>query len=137
MFPVTTRILVVDDFSTMRKVLRKELKALGYTNVDEADDGKTALPMIQEANKSGQPYGLIISDWNMPGMKGIDLLQFCRSDEMSSLIPFIMVTSEAEQKNIVKAAMLGVSDYISKPFNAGTLQVKFEKVWSKIHKEAA
>ncbi len=137
MFPVTTKILVVDDFSTMRKIIKKELKALGYTNVEEADDGQTALPKIKAAVDAGEPYGVIISDWNMPEMKGIDLLKQCRADDRLKSTPFIMVTSEAEQKNIVEAAMSGVSDYVSKPFDSGTLKVKLERIWEKTQKSAA
>lgn len=137
MFPATTKILVIDDFSTMRKIIKKELKALGFTNIDEADDGNTALPKIKAAADAGEPYGFIISDWNMPEMKGIDLLKHCRADDRLKGTPFIMVTSEAEQKNIVEAAMSGVSDYISKPFDAGTLKTKLERIWDKSQKKAA
>ncbi len=131
MFPTTTKFLVVDDFATMRKIIKKVLNELGYTNVEEADDGKTALPMVQAANAAGQPYGFIISDWNMPGMQGIDLLKACKADPNSKSIPFMLVTAESEQKHILEAAKAGVSDYVVKPFNSTTLKAKMERVWAK------
>lgn len=131
MFPQNTRFLVVDDFATMRKIIKKVLNELGYTNVDEADDGTTALPMINAAHASGQPYGFIVSDWNMPGMQGIDLLKSCKSDPRFKTTPFMLVTAESEQKHILEAAKAGVSDYVIKPFNAVTLKAKMERVWAK------
>jgi len=131
MFPSNTKFLVIDDFATMRKIIRKILTELGYTNVEEADDGATALPLIQKAHESGQPYQFIISDWNMPKMLGIDLLRACKSDPKLANIPFMLVTAESEQKQILEAAKAGVSDYIVKPFNAATLKMKLEKVFAK------
>ncbi len=115
------------------KIIKKVLNELGYTNVDEADDGKTALPLIHSANETGKPYGFIISDWNMPGMQGIDLLKACKMDARSKTIPFMLVTAESEQKNILEAAKAGVSDYVVKPFNSATLKAKMERVWAKHH----
>ena len=131
MFPTTTKFLVVDDFATMRKIIKKVLNDLGYTNIEEADDGKTALPMIQAAEQSGQPYGFIISDWNMPGMQGIDLLSACKADARLKNLPFMLVTAESEQKHILEAAKSGVSDYVVKPFNSATLKAKMERIWAK------
>lgn len=131
MFPTDTKFLVVDDFATMRKIIKKVLNELGYTNVQEADDGKTALPLIQQAHDAGQPYGFIISDWNMPGMQGIDLLKACRVDPRFKSTPFMLVTAESEQKHILEAAKSGVSDYVVKPFNSATLKAKMERVWAK------
>ncbi|XGC82354.1 response regulator [Bdellovibrio bacteriovorus] len=131
MFPSSTRFLVVDDFSTMRKIIKKVLLELGYTNVQEADDGKTALPMIQAAHDAGQPFEFIISDWNMPGMQGIDLLKNCKMDPRFKSVPFMLVTAESEQKHILEAAKAGVSDYVVKPFNSATLKGKLERCWSK------
>lgn len=131
MFPSNTKFLVVDDFSTMRKIIKKVLNELGYTDVDEADDGKTALPMLQQAANGDKPYGFVISDWNMPGMAGIDLLKACKGDEKLKNMPFMLVTAESEQKHILEAAKAGVSDYVVKPFNAATLKAKMERVYQR------
>lgn len=136
MFPNTTKFLVVDDFATMRKIIKKVLNELGYTNVEEADDGKTALPMIQAAHDAGKPYEFIISDWNMPGMQGIDLLKACKADPRFKSTPFMLVTAESEQKHILEAAKAGVSDYVVKPFNSQTLKGKMERVYAKHHPTA-
>lgn len=137
MYPKTTKFLVVDDFSTMRKIVRKILTELGYTQIEEADDGKTAWPMIDSAQKNGTPFDFIISDWNMPGMLGIDLLKACRSDQRFAHLPFMLVTAESEQQQILEAAKAGVSDYIVKPFNSVTLKQKLERVYSKHNTKAA
>lgn len=131
MFPPETRFLVVDDFATMRKIIRKVLTELGYTNVDEADDGATALPLIKDAHSNGKAYGFVISDWNMPQMQGIDLLKACKLDPNLKSMPFMLVTAESEQKHIIEAAKAGVSDYVVKPFNSATLKQKLEKVYAK------
>jgi two-component system, chemotaxis family, chemotaxis protein CheY len=131
MFPTTTKFMVVDDFATMRKIIKKVLTELGYTNISEADDGKTALPALQKAVADGQPFQFIISDWNMPGMAGIDLLKACKADPALKIVPFMLVTAESEQKNIVEAAKSGVSDYVVKPFNATTLKEKLERIYTK------
>ena len=136
MFPADTKFLVVDDFGTMRKIVKKVLSELGYTNVTEAEDGKPALQLLMEAKSSAAPFQFVISDWNMPGMTGIDLLKNCKADPVLKSMPFMLVTAESEQKNIVEAAKAGVSDYVVKPFNAQTLKEKLERVWNK-HKGAA
>lgn len=133
MFPSNTKFLVIDDFSTMRKIIKKTLNELGYTNIEEADDGATALPLIQAAQAKGEPYGFIISDWNMPQMQGIELLKACKEDPKLKLIPFMLVTAESEQKQILEAAKAGVSDYVVKPFNAATLKAKLEKVYARVN----
>jgi two-component system chemotaxis response regulator CheY len=137
MFPLSTKFLVIDDFSTMRKIIKKVLNELGYTNIEEADDGVTALPMIQAAQASGQPYGFIISDWNMPKMQGIELLKACKADPNHKNIPFMLVTAESEQKQILVAAQAGVSDYVVKPFNSATLKGKLEKVYARVNPPSA
>lgn len=137
MFPANTKFLVIDDFATMRKIIRKILIELGYSHVEEADDGATALPMIQAAHEAGQPFQFIISDWNMPKMLGIDLLRSCKADPRFAKIPFMLVTAESEQKQILEAAKAGVSDYVVKPFNAATLKAKLEKVYAKTHPSQA
>lgn len=131
MFPLDTKFLVVDDFATMRKIIKKVLNELGYTKIEEADDGKTALPLIQQAHEAGQPFQFVISDWNMPGMQGIDLLKACKADPRFKNMPFMLVTAESEQKHILEAAKAGVSDYVVKPFNSATLKAKMERVFAK------
>ncbi|PIS11533.1 MAG: response regulator [Bdellovibrio sp. CG10_big_fil_rev_8_21_14_0_10_47_8] len=115
----------------MRKIIKKVLTELGYTNVEEADDGKPAFEKLQSAKSAGNPFEFVISDWNMPGMAGIDLLKACKADPSLKVLPFMLVTAESEQKNIVEAAKAGVSDYVVKPFNAQTLKGKLEKIWTK------
>lgn len=132
MFPNTTKFLVVDDFATMRKIVKKVLQELGYTNVVEADDGATAWPLIQEAHTKGEPFDFVISDWNMPQMQGIELLKQCRSDARFKALPFMLVTAESEQKQILEAAKAGVSNYVVKPFNSVTLKQKLEQVYAKV-----
>jgi two-component system chemotaxis response regulator CheY len=117
-------ILVVDDFSTMRRIVKNCLKQLGFDNITEAEDGAVALQKIQ-ANE----FKLIISDWNMPNMMGIDLLKAVRGDAKSKSIPFLMVTAEAQKENIIEAAKSGVSNYIIKPFTADVLQTKMEAIF--------
>jgi two-component system chemotaxis response regulator CheY len=136
MFPPNTKFLVVDDFATMRKIIKKVLTELGYTNIEEAEDGKPALAMMQQAQTDGRPFNFVISDWNMPGMTGLELLRHCKNDPQLKLLPFVLVTAESEQKNIVEAAKAGVSDYVVKPFNAATLKGKLERVWSKHSSQA-
>jgi two-component system chemotaxis response regulator CheY len=137
MFPADTKFLVVDDFATMRKIIKKVLNELGYTNVEESDDGKNALPVIQAAHDAGKPFQFVISDWNMPGMQGIDLLKACKADPRFKAMPFMLVTAESEQKHILEAAKAGVSDYVVKPFNSATLKAKMERVWAKHNPQAA
>ncbi len=117
-------ILVVDDYSTMVRILRNLLKQLGYENVDDASDGSQALTMIQ--NKQ---YGLVISDWNMEPMTGYDLLRQVRSRSETMRLPFIMVTAESKTENVIAAKKAGVNNYIVKPFNAQTLRGKIDAVF--------
>ena len=123
------KILVVDDFSTMRRIIKNLLRDLGFNNTDEADDGLTALPML----KSGK-YDLLVTDWNMPGMQGIDLLKAVRAeaDENLKNIPVLMVTAEQKKEQIVEAAQAGVNGYIVKPFTALILKEKLEKIFARI-----
>lgn len=118
-----TKILVVDDFPTMRRIVRNLLGELGYTNISEADDGQTALPMLQAGD-----FEFLVTDWNMPGMTGIDLLKAVRADEKLAKMPVLMVTAEASKEQIVEAAQAGVSGYIIKPFTAATLAEKIERI---------
>lgn len=121
------KILVVDDFSTMRRIIKNLLRDLGFQNVSEADDGNTALPMLQNGD-----YDFVVTDWNMPGMQGIDLLREIRADENLCHIPVLMVTAEAKREQIIAAAQAGVNGYIVKPFTAATLKEKLDKIFERI-----
>jgi two-component system chemotaxis response regulator CheY len=122
------KILVVDDFSTMRRIIKNLLRDLGFTQIAEADDGTTALPML----KAGD-FDLLITDWNMPGMTGIDLLKAVRADEKLAKLPVLMVTAEARREQIIAAAQAGVNGYIIKPFTAATLKEKLEKIFARLN----
>jgi two-component system, chemotaxis family, chemotaxis protein CheY len=117
------KFLVVDDFSTMRRIIKNLLHDLGYPNVTEADDGKTALPMLQ-----GGGFDFLISDWNMPGMSGLDLIKAVRSDAKLAKMPVLMLTAEAKREQIIEAAQAGVNGYVIKPFTAETLKEKLDKI---------
>ncbi len=125
------KILVVDDFSTMRRIIKNLLRDLGFNNTAEADDGTTALPMLQNGN-----YDFLITDWNMPGMQGIDLLKAVRADPKLATLPVLMVTAESKRDQIVEAAQSGVNGYIVKPFTAVTLKEKIEKIFERINASA-
>ncbi len=114
-------ILVVDDYKTMLRIIRNLLKQLGFNNVDEATDGSSALQKLRD-----KAYGLVISDWNMEPMTGLELLKEVRADTQLGSLPFIMVTAESKSENVVAAKQAGVSNYIVKPFNAETLKAKLE-----------
>ena len=121
------KILVVDDFSTMRRIIKNLLRDLGFTNIQEADDGNTALPMLQNGD-----FDFVVTDWNMPGMQGIDLLKEIRKDDNLSHLPVLMVTAEAKREQIIAAAQAGVNGYIVKPFAAVTLKEKLDKIFERI-----
>lgn len=121
------KILVVDDFSTMRRIIKNLLRDLGFTNIHEADDGVTALPMLK-----GGGFDFLVSDWNMPGMTGIDLLRAVRADESLKTLPVLMVTAESKREQIIEAAQAGVNGYVVKPFTAATLKEKIEKIFERI-----
>ena len=121
------KILVVDDFSTMRRIIKNLLKDLGFANIQEADDGNTALPMLQQGD-----FDFVITDWNMPGMQGIDLLRAIRADANLKHIPVLMVTAEAKKEQIVAAAQAGVNGYVIKPFTAATLKEKLVKIFERL-----
>ena len=121
------KVLVVDDFSTMRRIIKNLLRDLGFTNISEADDGNTALPMLKDGN-----FDFVVTDWNMPGMQGIDLLKAIRADARLSGIPVLMVTAEAKKEQIVMAAQAGVNGYIVKPFTAATLSTKLDKIFERL-----
>lgn len=121
------KILIVDDFSTMRRIIRNLLRDLGFNNTIEADDGKTAWPVMQAGS-----IDLLITDWNMPGMQGIDLLKAVRADPKTNKTPVLMVTAESKKEQIVEAAQAGVNGYIVKPFTAQTLKEKLEKIFERL-----
>jgi two-component system chemotaxis response regulator CheY len=125
------KILVVDDMSTMRKIIKNMLTQIGFTNISEADDGATAWPLIEGAIKEGKPFEFILSDWNMPQLSGLDLLKKVRATEGLEKLPFLMITAEAEQGNVVIAVKAGVSNFIVKPFSAQVLKEKIEKIFGK------
>jgi two-component system chemotaxis response regulator CheY len=118
------KILVVDDMTTMRRIVKNILKQLGFANVEEAENGQEALQKLR-----AEPFGLVVSDWNMPVMTGIDMLRAIRADEKLKAIPVLMVTAEAQQANLVEAIQAGVSNYIVKPFTAETMQEKLAKIF--------
>jgi two-component system, chemotaxis family, chemotaxis protein CheY len=126
------KFLVVDDFSTMRRIVRNLLKELGFINVDEAEDGAAALRKLQDGN-----YDFVVSDWNMPNMDGLTMLQSVRADERLCKIPVLMITAEAKKENIVAAAQAGASGYIVKPFTAATLDEKLNKIFQNMESKAS
>jgi len=121
------KILIVDDFSTMRRIIKNLLRDLGFNNTDEADDGNTGLPKLQSGN-----FDFLVTDWNMPGMTGIELLQAVRADPKLQNLPVLMVTAEAKKEQIVMAAQAGVNGYVVKPFTAQTLKEKIDKIFERI-----
>ncbi len=127
-----TKFLVVDDFSTMRRIVRNLLKELGYSNVEEAEDGADGLAKLRSGS-----FDFVVSDWNMPNMDGLTMLQNIRADAVLSKLPVLMVTAEAKKENIIAAAQAGASGYVVKPFTAATLDEKLSKIFEKLEKAGA
>ncbi len=125
------KILVVDDFSTMRRIIKNLLRDLGYNNTDEADDGATALPMLLEGD-----YDFLVTDWNMPKMTGIELLKTVRANDKLASLPVLMVTAEAQRDQIMAAAQAGVDGYVIKPFTAAALNRKIERIFQEANGHA-
>lgn len=121
------KILIVDDFSTMRRIIKNLLRELGFNNTMEADDGSSALPMLKAGG-----FDFLVTDWNMPNMEGIELLKAVRADPMLKSLPVLMVTAEAKRDQIVEAAQAGVNGYIVKPFTAETLKEKIDKIFERL-----
>lgn len=121
------RFLVVDDFATMRRIVRNLLQELGYTNIDEAEDGQEALSKLRAAS-----FDFVITDWNMPNLDGLQLLMEIRKDAAMKALPVLMVTAEAKKENIIAAAQAGASGYVVKPFTAATLEEKLGKIFEKL-----
>ncbi|MHB8354105.1 MAG: chemotaxis response regulator CheY [Burkholderiales bacterium] len=128
MIDANVKFLVVDDFSTMRRIIRNLLNELGFTNIQEAEDGVDAL------HKLGGNFDVVVSDWNMPNMTGIELLRKIRSDPALKDLPVLMVTAEAKQENLIEATQAGVSGYLIKPFTAATLDEKLKKIFQNMQK---
>jgi two-component system chemotaxis response regulator CheY len=124
------KFLVVDDFSTMRRIVRNLLKELGFTNVHEAEDGVDALKQL----RADSSFEFVVSDWNMPNMTGIELLRNIRADANLKHLPVLMVTAEAKKENIIEAAQAGASGYVVKPFTAATLDEKLKKIFTNMQK---
>jgi two-component system chemotaxis response regulator CheY len=124
-----TKFLVVDDFSTMRRIVRNLLKELGFVNVQEAEDGVDALNKLR-----AEKFDFVVSDWNMPNMTGIELLRNIRADAGLKHLPVLMVTAEAKKENIIEAAQAGASGYVVKPFTAATLDEKLKKIFANMQK---
>ena len=127
MYDQNMKILVVDDFSTMRRIIKNILKEIGYTNVDEADDGSAALEKLKSAR-----FDFVVTDWNMPNMPGIDLLKAIRQDQDLKATPVLMVTAEAAKENVVTAVAAGVNNYIVKPFTAAALKERIDLILEKL-----
>jgi two-component system chemotaxis response regulator CheY len=121
------KILIVDDFSTMRRIVKNLLRDLGFNNTQEADDGLTALPLLKKGG-----FDFVVTDWNMPGMQGIDLLKTIRADDELKHLPVLMITAEAKREQIIEAAQAGVNGYIVKPFTAATLKEKLDKIFERL-----
>lgn len=130
--PSKMKFLIVDDFSTMRRIVRNLLKELGYTSADEAEDGAAAFQKLQ-----GGGFNFVITDWNMPNMDGLQLLQAIRSDAALKALPVLMITAEAKKENIIAAAQSGANGYIVKPFTAATLNEKLIKIFEKLEQASA
>ena len=124
------KILIVDDFPTMRRIIRNLLKELQFVNVDEAEDGAVGLEKLKGGN-----YGFVVSDWNMPNMDGLAMLQAIRADPSLAKLPVLMLTAEAKKENIIAAAQAGANGYVVKPFTAITLEEKITKIFERIEKE--
>lgn len=127
MFDQNMRILVVDDFSTMRRIIKNILLEIGYHNVEEAEDGNVALQKLR-----GGKFDFVITDWNMPNMSGLELLTAVRQDAALSTIPVLMVTAEAAKENVINAVQAGVNNYIVKPFTAAVLKERIDLILSKV-----
>ncbi len=134
MFPQETRILVIDDMPSIRDLVKNQLKTMGFKTIFEAQDGEEGLEMLHKYLKDGEPIELVISDWNMPKLKGLELLKKVRASQEFKDLPFVLLTSEAEREQVTEAVLSGVSQYIVKPFSAKIFEDKLKTVWDK-HKK--
>jgi two-component system, chemotaxis family, chemotaxis protein CheY len=131
MFPADTRVLVVDDMAAMRQLVKGQVRNMGFKNVFDADHGETAFEILLTQLAKGEPIGLVLSDWNMPVMSGIDLLKKVRGMAEFKTLPFMLITAEGEQSQVVDAIKSGVSNYLVKPFTPAQIQEKIAAVWKK------
>ena len=136
MFPVQTRILIVDDMSSLRDLLKAYLRRLGYRNIAEAEDGRVAYQSLLAAKSSGSPFDLIISDWNMPNLDGLEFLKLVRSSPEWKNLPFLLLTTESEKAKVLEAVLANVSNYMVKPVEEDQLKEKIKKVWEKLNPPA-
>lgn len=134
MYPSNTRVLVVDDMTAMRIRVNNQLRTMGFDNIQQAGDGKEALALLESNLKNEKPIELILSDWNMPVMSGIDFLVKVRQHDFYGKIPFIMITAEGEKEQVITALRKGVTDYLIKPVEQATLEQKLTSVWQKLNK---
>lgn len=134
MFASETLILVVDDMPSIRDMVKTQLKTMGYKNVIEAENGEDALNMLNKSWGSANPVGLVISDWNMPKMKGLEFLKQVRANPEMANLTFVLLTSESEREQVTEAVLAGVSQYIVKPFSGKTFEEKLKTAWAKHHK---
>lgn len=134
MFPPEARILVVDDMPSIRDLVKTQLRNMGFKNVTEAEDGLAALELLAKKYEEGYPYNLVISDWNMPRMKGLELLVKVRASVDYKNVPFVLLTSESERDQVTEAVMAGVSQYIVKPFSPKSFEDKLKAAWQKHNK---
>jgi two-component system chemotaxis response regulator CheY len=131
MFPPETRILIADDMPTIRELLKSQLKAMGYKSIVEAADGEVALNILVTSVSKGAPIELVISDWNMPKLSGLDFLKQVRASNDWKTLPFVLLTSESERDQVTEAILAGVSQYIVKPFAPKIFEEKLRSVWAK------
>lgn len=136
MISTKMHILLVDDLNLIRKMLRQCLSEMGFLNVDDAADGDEALTKIRNAKESGTPYELVFLDWNMPNKTGMEVVEICRADPELKNLPIIMVTAEAEKRNVLKALMKGANDYIVKPVSVEILTAKMSNIAEQLKKKA-
>lgn len=137
MFPNNTKVLVADDMKTMRMVVKKNLAALGFTDITEAVDGQVAWAQVEAAVSSHKPFMLIVSDWTMPNMTGLEFLKKVRSHPVVGKTPFLMVTAEADAALVKEALAAGVSNYVTKPFSAETFKEKLETIWKNLQRKSS
>ncbi|MFN7903762.1 MAG: response regulator [Pseudobdellovibrionaceae bacterium] len=133
MFPLETRVLVVDDMPSIRELVKSQLKTMGYIDIHEAENGEHALQKILSLDAAGSPVQLVISDWNMPKLTGLEFLKQLRGNHAYQKIPFVLLTSEAERDQVTEAILAGVSQYVVKPFSGKVFEDKLKQVWLKHH----
>lgn len=137
MFAKDVKILIVDDMPTIREMVRSQLRGLGYGNLVECEDGQLAWNQLRAAQKDGDPFGLVISDWNMPNLSGIEFLKAVRAEGDFQGLPFVLLTSESEREQVTEAIFAGVSQYIVKPFSPKTLEAKIKAAYDKHYAASA